>query len=57
MAVLAAVGLVGGVYWPLYVRKPIVDLRVFKARNFAVGALMLFAIAMVYTQAPMQWPN
>jgi MFS transporter, DHA2 family, multidrug resistance protein len=47
MAVLAAVGLVGGVYWLLYARKPIVDLRVFKDRNFAVGALMLFAMAMV----------
>jgi DHA2 family multidrug resistance protein len=47
MTVLAAVGLVGGAYWLLYVRKPIVDLRVFKDRNFAVGALMLFAMAMV----------
>ena len=47
IAVLAAVGLVGGVYWLLYARKPIVDLRVFKDRNFAVGALMLFAMAMV----------
>jgi MFS transporter, DHA2 family, multidrug resistance protein len=47
MAVLAAVGLIGGVYWLLYARKPIVDLRVFKDRNFAVGALLMFAMAVV----------
>ena len=47
MAVLAAIGLVGGVYWLLYARKPIVDLRVFTDRNFAIGALMLFAMALV----------
>jgi MFS transporter, DHA2 family, multidrug resistance protein len=47
MAVLAAIGLVGAVYWLLYARKPIVDLRVFMDRNFAVGSTMLFAMAMV----------
>jgi MFS transporter, DHA2 family, multidrug resistance protein len=47
MAVLAAIGLVGGVYWLLYARKPIVDLRVFTDRNFAIGALMLFVMALV----------
>jgi MFS transporter, DHA2 family, multidrug resistance protein len=47
LAVLAAVGLVGAVYWLLYARKPIVDLSVFKDRNFAVGSLTLFAMAMV----------
>ena len=47
MATLAAIGLIGGVYWLLYARKPIVDLRVFRDRNFAVGALLLFAMALV----------
>ena len=47
LAVLAAIGLVGGVYWLIYARKPIVDLRVFKDRNFAVGALLMFAMAIV----------
>jgi DHA2 family multidrug resistance protein len=47
LAVLAAIGLVGGVYWLIYASKPIVDLRVFKDRNFAVGALLLFAMAVV----------
>ncbi|MGC1953856.1 MAG: DHA2 family efflux MFS transporter permease subunit [Gammaproteobacteria bacterium] len=47
MALLAAIGLLGGVYWLLYARKPIVDLRVFRDRNFAVGALTLFAMAVV----------
>jgi DHA2 family multidrug resistance protein len=47
LAVLAAIGLVGGVYWLVYARKPVVDLRVFRDRNFAVGALLLFAMALV----------
>jgi MFS transporter, DHA2 family, multidrug resistance protein len=47
LAVLAAIGLVGGIYWLLYARKPIVDLRVFKDRNFAVGSLLLFVMAIV----------
>ena len=47
LAVLAAIGLVGGVYWLIYARNPVVDLRVFKDRNFTVGALLLFAMAIV----------
>jgi DHA2 family multidrug resistance protein len=47
MAGLATIGVVGGVYWLLYANRPIVDLRVFSDRNFAVGALMLFAMAVV----------
>jgi DHA2 family multidrug resistance protein len=46
-AVLAAVGLVGAVTWLLRGRQPIVNLRVFKNRNFALGNIMMSANAMV----------
>jgi MFS transporter, DHA2 family, multidrug resistance protein len=47
LAVLAACGIVGAIYWLLYSRRPIVDLNVFRDRNFAVGSLLLFAMATV----------
>ena len=36
-AVLAALGLCGAVGWLLYAQKPVVDLRVLKDKNFALG--------------------
>ena len=48
--VLAVAGLVGAVVWLLTVKKPIVSLRVFADRNFAVGALMIFGMgALLYS--------
>jgi DHA2 family multidrug resistance protein len=53
-AVLAAIGLVGAVYWLLYARRPIVNLRVLRDRNFAVGSLMIFVMALIlYSSAVM----
>ena len=43
-ALLAAVGIVGGVAWLLMVEKPVVDLRCLKDRNFAVGVVMVSGI-------------
>ena len=40
MAVLAAIGIVGAIYWLLYAKKPIVNLRVMGDRNFALGCLV-----------------
>jgi DHA2 family multidrug resistance protein len=45
--VLSVIGLVGAVVWLLYARKPVVDLRVLKDRNFAVGSLMMFCMAAI----------
>jgi DHA2 family multidrug resistance protein len=46
LAAIAAVGLATAVAWLLYARKPVVDLRVFKDRNFALGcvAIGIFSI-------------
>ena len=51
-AVLTVVGLVGAVTWLLWTRRPVVDLRVLKDRNFAVGSTMIFAMAgVLYSSA------
>jgi DHA2 family multidrug resistance protein len=46
-AVLAGVGAAGACTWLLYVRKPVVDLRVLKDRNFALGSLAIASFAMI----------
>ena len=40
-AILAVVGIVLAIAWLNYTRKPIVDLSVFRDRNFSVGCLMI----------------
>ena len=50
--ILTVVGLVSAVAWLLWTRKPVVDLRVLKDRNFAVGSLMIFTMgAVLYSSA------
>jgi DHA2 family multidrug resistance protein len=46
-AALAAVGLCSAIGWLLYVRHPVVDLRVFKDRNFALGSMAIGCFAMI----------
>jgi DHA2 family multidrug resistance protein len=42
-ATLAAVGIAGAIIWLLVAKKPVVNLYVFKDRNFAVGCLCIAA--------------
>ncbi len=50
--VLTVVGLISAVVWLLWARRPVVNLRVLKDRNFAVGSLMIFAMgAVLYSSA------
>jgi MFS transporter, DHA2 family, multidrug resistance protein len=52
MTVVAAAGIVGAIAWLLLAKKPIVDLRVFKDRNFAVGSTLIAAMgAILYGSA------
>ncbi|KMY85869.1 Inner membrane component of tripartite multidrug resistance system [Candidatus Paraburkholderia calva] len=46
-AVLAALGLIGATFWLLYTKKPVVDLRVMKDRNFALGSAAIFGFTSV----------
>lgn len=46
-AVLAVIGLFGAVAWLLYARKPVINIRVLKDRNFAMSSILMAAMAMV----------
>lgn len=51
-AALAAAGLIGAVVWLVMARHPVVNVRVLKDRNFAVGCLMISAtMAVLYSSA------
>ncbi|HUZ90865.1 MAG TPA: DHA2 family efflux MFS transporter permease subunit [Methylocella sp.] len=43
MAVLAALGILGAIGWLLIAKKPVVNLDVFKDRNFAMGCVFISA--------------
>ena len=45
--VLALLGIFGAIAWLLYAKEPVVDIRVFADRNFAIGAVMIAAMAVV----------
>jgi DHA2 family multidrug resistance protein len=47
MSTIAIGGIVGAIAWLLLAKKPIVDLRVFKDRNFAVGSALIAAMGMI----------
>lgn len=46
-AALALFGLAGSVAWLLSVRRPVINIRVYKDRNFATSSLLMAAMAMV----------
>ena len=46
-AALAVVGLVGATFWLLYAKKPVVNIRVLKDRNFAIGSTVIAGFAMI----------
>ncbi len=47
MAVLAFIGIFGAISWLLVAKKPIIDLDVFKDRNFAMGCVLIAAMGMI----------
>jgi DHA2 family multidrug resistance protein len=52
MALLGFVGILGAIGWLLVAKKPIVDLEVFKDRNYAAGCIMIGATgAILYASA------
>ena len=46
-AILGTIGVLGAIWWLLVAKKPIVNLRVFANRNFAVGSVMIFGMGMI----------
>jgi DHA2 family multidrug resistance protein len=47
MAVIAVITLIAAILWEWNVKYPIVDLRLFKDRNFAIASAILFMIGLV----------
>jgi MFS transporter, DHA2 family, multidrug resistance protein len=47
LGLLAAVGLAGAVCWLLIAEKPVVDLRVFKDRNFTVSSILIVGMSII----------
>jgi DHA2 family multidrug resistance protein len=47
MALVAFLGIVGAILWLLVAKKPIVDLAVFKDKNFTAGCLMIGAMGSI----------
>ena len=47
MAIVAALGIGGAIAWLLYTPDPVVDLRVMRDRNFALGCVMIGAMGCV----------
>ena len=47
MSIIAVTGIAGAIAWLLLAKKPIVDLRVFKDLNFAVGSALIAAMGMI----------
>jgi DHA2 family multidrug resistance protein len=46
-AIFAGLGILGAIGWLLVARKPIVNIRVFADRNFAVGSVMIFGLGAI----------
>ena len=44
LALLSAIGVLGAIGWLLTAKRPVVNLRVFADRNFAVGVLLISAV-------------
>ena len=47
ISVLAFIGIFGAICWLLTAKKPIIDLDVFKDRNFAMGCVLIAAMGMI----------
>ncbi len=46
-AAMAAIGLLGAVTWLLYAKKPVINIRVFADRNFAMSSALMAAMAFI----------
>jgi len=46
-SVAAAVGLIGAIFWELRQKEPVVELHLFKDRNYATATFLMFALGLV----------
>jgi DHA2 family multidrug resistance protein len=57
LMIVAALGLSGLVIWEWFHKNPVVDVRLFKSFNFAVGNIMLFVVGLVLFAATVNMPQ
>jgi DHA2 family multidrug resistance protein len=57
LAVTCVVCLVSLVFWELYTKAPVIDVRMFKNFNFAVAALMIFMLGMLLFASLVMMPQ
>jgi MFS transporter, DHA2 family, multidrug resistance protein len=57
LSISALTGIIGAIGWLLIAKKPVVDLRVFKDRNFAVGSALIAAMGMILYGAAVLIPQ
>ncbi len=57
MAVLAFLGIFGAICWLLTAKKPIIDLDIFKDKNFAVGCVLIGALGALLYGSSVLVPN
>jgi len=46
-AILSLIGIVGAIFWLLYAKKPVVDVRVLKDKNFALASICMVGFASI----------
>ena len=46
-SILAAVGIIGTVFWEYYYKDPIINIRLFRNKNFAFSCLMMFVLGVI----------
>jgi DHA2 family multidrug resistance protein len=51
-AAIAAAAFVIGIIWELYQKHPIINLRLYKNRNFAVASVLMFFFGFCFTARP-----
>jgi DHA2 family multidrug resistance protein len=47
LTILSGLGIAGAIIWLLSVKKPVVDLRVFKDRNFAISSILIIGMSVI----------
>ena len=57
MAVLAFLGIFGAICWLLTAKKPIIDLDIFKDKNFAIGCVLIGALGALLYGSSVLVPN
>jgi DHA2 family multidrug resistance protein len=56
-SIIAGLGLLGAAVWLWNAKEPVVNIRVFKDRNFAMGCVMIFAMAFVLYSSAVLLPQ